>query len=156
MSFNPNEIVTVELDCPGWTAPYSRDITRQQLGELLMELDDMAAGATAEVEWPTAEQAYADAPAIAYEQAWTESTANVVPDELDRDWYLRHAALLDRIALRDEPAQPDRATEEAEATALVLLDMDQAPRGYDARAYVRQQYTLWAVEQNDPWASNSR
>ncbi|MFF4288687.1 hypothetical protein ACFY0R_25805 [Streptomyces sp. NPDC001633] len=148
MSFNPNEIVTVELDCPGWTAPYSRDITRRQLGELLLELDDMAEGATAEVEWPTAEQAYADAPAIAYEQAWTESTANASPDELDRDWYLRHAALLDRIALRGEPNQPGLATEEAAATALVLLDMDQAPRGYDARAYVRQQYALWMASQD--------
>ncbi|MFF7699566.1 hypothetical protein [Streptomyces lydicus] len=147
MCFNPNEIVTVELDCPGWTAPYSRAITRRQLGELLLELDDMAEGAITAPEWPTAEQAYADAPAIAYEQAWTERIANISSDELDRDWYLRHAALLDRIALRDEHDQLGTATEEADATALMLLDMDQAPRGYDGRAYVRQQYALWAQQE---------
>ncbi|MFF4286009.1 hypothetical protein ACFY0R_11875 [Streptomyces sp. NPDC001633] len=157
MSFNPHEIVTVELDCVGWDSPYSRDITRHQLGELLLKLDDMAEGATTEPEWPTPEQAYADAPSIAYESGWTEQTAKLLPDELDRDWYLRHAALLDRIALGNEADQPGRAAEEADATALVLLDMDQAPRGFDARAYVRQQYALWAAEQmRAPWGNGSK
>lgn len=157
MSLNPHEIVTVELDCVGWAAPYRRDITRHQLGELLLKLDDMAGGAATTMEWPTPEQAYADAPSIAYESGWTEQTAKRLPDELDRDWYLRHAALLDRIALRDETDQLGRATEEADATALVLLDMDQAPRGYDARAYVRQQYALWAAEQmRARWGNGSK
>ncbi|MDX3226090.1 hypothetical protein [Streptomyces sp. ME19-01-6] len=43
MDIDPDEIVTVELDCDGWPSPYARDITRRQLGELLLLLDDMAA-----------------------------------------------------------------------------------------------------------------
>ncbi|WP_051798967.1 hypothetical protein [Streptomyces sp. NRRL S-337] len=154
MNFSDNEIVPVELNCPGWTKPHTCDITRHQLDALLATLDDMAAdtyeaASRLAQKWPTPEDAYVDAPAITYESAWTERTANVAPDELDRDWYLRHAALLDRIALRDEPTQPGTATEEADATARGLLDLDQAPRDYDPRAYVRQQYALWAAEQAD-------
>lgn len=45
MDVDPDEIVTVELswDNGGWRPEtYSRDITRRQLGELLLRLDDMA------------------------------------------------------------------------------------------------------------------
>ncbi|MEW1752075.1 hypothetical protein [Streptomyces angustmyceticus] len=153
MSFGINEIVTVELDCPDWTTPHTCDITRHQLNALLVALDDMAADTYEAArrlaqKWPTPEEAYADAPAIAYEQAWTESTANISPDELDRDWYLRHAAMLDRIALRDDPDQGTCAAEDAEATAIVLLDIDQASRDFDPRAYVRQQYALWRAQES--------
>ncbi|AOP46048.1 hypothetical protein [Streptomyces lydicus] len=159
MNFSDNEIVTVALDCPGWTKPHTCDITRRQLNALLVALDDMAADTYEAArrlaqKWPTPEEAYANAPTIAYEQTWTESTANASADELDRDWYLRHAALLDRMALRDDPDQDTCAAEDAEATAIVLLDIDQAPRGCDPRAYVRQQYALWAADQrNDPRGS---
>ncbi|NEA72774.1 hypothetical protein [Streptomyces sp. SID13588] len=42
MDIDPAEIVAVELDCEGWPAPYPRSVTRRQLGELLLQLDDMA------------------------------------------------------------------------------------------------------------------
>ncbi|WP_019887652.1 hypothetical protein [Streptomyces purpureus] len=44
MGINPDEIVTVELawDNDGLPTTYSRDITRRQLGELLLQFDDMA------------------------------------------------------------------------------------------------------------------
>ncbi|MET7911526.1 hypothetical protein ABZS98_25300 [Streptomyces avermitilis] len=44
MDIDPDEIVTVELrwDNDGLPETYSRDITRRQLGDLLMQVDDMA------------------------------------------------------------------------------------------------------------------
>ncbi|MFC4611497.1 hypothetical protein ACFO9E_27450 [Streptomyces maoxianensis] len=47
MDFDPEEVVTIELDSEGWSAPYARDVTRRQLGELLLQLDDMAAATAA-------------------------------------------------------------------------------------------------------------
>ncbi|MET9572557.1 hypothetical protein ABZY34_26135 [Streptomyces virginiae] len=35
-------VLTVALDWEDLDAPYTRDITRRQLGELLLQLDDMA------------------------------------------------------------------------------------------------------------------
>ncbi|MCZ4602529.1 hypothetical protein O3S80_01800 [Streptomyces sp. Lzd4kr] len=94
-------------------------------------------------DWPTPEQAYADAPSINSEIGWT---ARFLADaecytELDREFYLRKAALLDRIALLDGPDATDGdATETAYATAVFLLDIDQPGVICDPRAYVRQQY----------------
>ncbi|MFF4549247.1 hypothetical protein [Streptomyces sp. NPDC001435] len=48
MDIDPDEIVTVELrwDNGGWLPEtYSRDLTRRQLGDLLLQVDDMAAEA---------------------------------------------------------------------------------------------------------------
>lgn len=44
MDIDPDEIVTVELawDNDGLEATYNRAITRHQLGNLLMQIDDMA------------------------------------------------------------------------------------------------------------------
>lgn len=44
MDIDPDEIVTVELrwDNDGLPATYSRDLTRRQLGNLLIQVDDMA------------------------------------------------------------------------------------------------------------------
>ncbi|MFI9076836.1 hypothetical protein ACIGW8_10125 [Streptomyces sioyaensis] len=153
MGFSPNEIVTVSLDCAGWHKPYVRDITRHQLGQLLLSLDDMAAdteeGAPDDVqEWPSPDEAYANAPHLVAEITTLQATAADPETELDREWRLRHAALLDRVALHIACFDNDPSTgpeaEEAEATAVLLLDLDQAPRDYDPRAYVRQQYALWA------------
>ncbi|MFJ4531086.1 hypothetical protein [Streptomyces nigrescens] len=182
MSFEPNEIVTLKLDCAGWYQPYVVDITRMQLGEILLKLDDMAAGTDEQAtpdhaqKWPTPDEVYAAAPSISSESDWAIRTADEWADEgLDREWYLRHAAVLDRIALRDDAVQRTAAAEAADATAIslldlrrtaavldadaaatVLLDLDQAPRGYDARAYVRQQYALWAAEQpSNPYGTSS-
>ncbi|MFF4949760.1 hypothetical protein [Streptomyces chattanoogensis] len=164
MGFNPNDLVTIELDCVGWHKPYTRDITRHQLGELLLQLDSMAAADDQHAaEWPTPEEAYAWAPSIADEFAWLYRTAADWHDELDREWYLRKAALLDRIALRNAPEELGIATEEAEATATFLLDCDKAGDGdyggqpywpehpaaeAHLRGYVRQEYALWHSSQN--------
>ncbi|QIK07899.1 hypothetical protein G7Z12_19450 [Streptomyces sp. ID38640] len=154
MTINPNEIVTVELDCAGWYEPYAIDITRMQLGEILLKLDDMAASTDEQAtpdhaqKWPSPDVAYAAAPSISSESDWATRTANEWADEgLDREWYLRHAAVLDRVALGDVPA-PGFAADEADAAAVMLLDLDQASRDYDPRAYVRQQYALWLDQQD--------
>ncbi|MEU5104107.1 hypothetical protein AB0H07_17715 [Streptomyces sp. NPDC021354] len=45
MDIDPDEIISLELswDNGGWLPEtYSRDITRRQLGKLLLQLDDMA------------------------------------------------------------------------------------------------------------------
>src|SRR5690606_25916222 len=54
--------------------------------------------------WPTPEEAYALAPSIIREIGWTAQTAADKPfgQDLGREFWLRKAALLDRIALRDE------------------------------------------------------
>lgn len=153
MSLNPDDIVTVELNCPGWFAPRTRDITRHQLAELLLGLDDMAATTADQApdyaqKWPSPDEAYANSPHLVAETT-TLTAASAAPEaELDREWYLRHAALLDRVALHaacfDNKSGADTAAEEAEETALTLLNLDQASPDYDPRAYVRQQYALWA------------
>ncbi|MFJ7049766.1 hypothetical protein ACIQVC_41100 [Streptomyces sp. NPDC101112] len=101
-------------------------------------------------DWPTPEQAYADAPSISSEIGWT---ARFLADaecftELGREFYLRKAALLDRIALLDEPgALGAAATETAEAAAVFLLGLDQPGAICDPRAYVRQQYARALADQ---------
>ncbi|WP_435283062.1 hypothetical protein [Streptomyces koelreuteriae] len=100
-------------------------------------------------DWPTPEQAYAKTPSIVSEIGWTARTIATAKcfTELDRDFYLRKAALLDRIALMDEPQDLfSEATETAHAAALNLLDMDQPGVICDPRAYVRQQYALLTVD----------
>ena len=54
--------------------------------------------------WPTPEEAYALAPSIVREIGWTAQTAADKPfgEDLDREYWLRKAALLDRIALSSE------------------------------------------------------
>ena len=94
-------------------------------------------------DWPTPEQAYAKAPSIVSEIGWTARTIATAEcfTERDREFYLRKAALLDRIALTNEPEDLfSDATEAAHAAALFLLDMDQPGVICDPRAYVRQQY----------------
>jgi hypothetical protein len=97
-------------------------------------------------DWPTPEQAYALAPSINSEIGWTARTLADAKcfTALDRTFYLRKAALLDRIALLHEPgALNGDATDTAQAAALFLADMDQPGVICDPRAYVRQQYALW-------------
>ncbi|MER5223084.1 hypothetical protein [Streptomyces flaveus] len=96
--------------------------------------------------WPTPEQAYANAPSINSEIGWTARTLATFEcfTELDREFYLRKAALLDRIALLDEPDTSGDATMTADAAALYLLDIDQPGVICDPRTYVRQQYAHWA------------
>ncbi|MFE1996492.1 hypothetical protein [Streptomyces parvulus] len=106
--------------------------------------------------YPAPEAAYVLAPSILSEMRWVTNAVVTAEcfTELERDYYLRKAALLDRIALMDEPALPfGDATETAEAAAVFLLDTDRdhlaghvverADR--DPRGYVRQQYVRHAA-----------
>ncbi|CAM5678555.1 hypothetical protein [Streptomyces aurantiogriseus] len=96
--------------------------------------------------WPTPEEAYANAPSINSEIGWVARTLAAAEcfTELGRDFYLRKAALLDRIALLDEPHDLfSDATETADAAAVFLMDMDQPGPFHDPRTYVRQQYAHW-------------
>ncbi|WP_418959135.1 hypothetical protein [Streptomyces tritici] len=114
-------------------------------------------------QWPPApEQAYAKAPSIISEIGWT---ARAVADrpfggELDREFWLRKAALLDRIALDDRTAGVHTDAPEAALLAarrLLAIDRDgdgdyggtpywpEHPHALaDPRGYVRQEYAHWA------------
>ncbi|WP_055620602.1 hypothetical protein [Streptomyces sp. JHA19] len=100
-------------------------------------------------DWPTPEQAYANAPSINSEIGWTARTLADTPcfTTLDREFYLRKAALLDRIALLHDPHTLNSDAETAYAAAVALLDMDQPGVICDPRRYVRQQYAHWTRHQ---------
>jgi hypothetical protein len=100
--------------------------------------------------WPTPEEAYATAPTIVCEIAWTAAVARTVAksrsgDAADRDFWLRKAAVLDRIALQGTTG--DDAGDVATNAAQRLMDMDDASVICDPRHYVRQQYAHWAKHQ---------
>jgi hypothetical protein len=118
--------------------------------------------------WPTPEDAYATAPGITYEIAWTASTArtlakNLHRGDVDREYWLRNAALLDRMALECEgEGVRNGAAEVAANAARRLIAVDQQgegdysgdPYGPDhpatlahPRGYVRQEYAVWAENQ---------
>ncbi|MGW6688387.1 hypothetical protein [Streptomyces sp. NPDC054961] len=115
--------------------------------------------------WPAPETAYATAPSIISEIGWTaRGVRDCLHDVHVREFWLRKAALLDRIALTDDnPVSGGAATPAVEA-ARRLMDIDQTagpgPGGYadgpdtpytpdhpestrDPRGYVRQEYALW-------------
>ncbi|MFD7049643.1 hypothetical protein ACFWBS_08350 [Streptomyces mirabilis] len=123
------------------------------------------AGPTA---WPAPEDAYATVPGITYEIAWTASTARTLTEnqhgrDVDREYWLRKAALLDRIALEYEADGVHNDTAEVAANAArQLIEVDQdgegdysgAPCGPEhpaslahPRGYVRQEYAVWAENQ---------
>lgn len=54
--------------------------------------------------WPTSDKAYALAPSIISEIGWTaaRARAHLHGQAIDREYWLRKAAVLDRIALSDE------------------------------------------------------
>ncbi|WP_435191055.1 hypothetical protein [Streptomyces sp. bgisy126] len=117
--------------------------------------------------WPTPETAYAKAPSVISEIGWT---ARGVRDCLHgvhvREFWLRKAALLDRIALDDERhGVPGDAAALVVEAARRLMELDDAaglgPSGYadgpytpdhpdsvrEPRGYVRQEYALWIGKQ---------
>ncbi|MEU1309629.1 hypothetical protein ABZ419_12145 [Streptomyces cinnamoneus] len=117
--------------------------------------------------WPAPETAYAKAPSIISEIGWTARGARDCLHGIQvREFWLRKAALLDRIALDDEShhAPGDAATLAVEA-ARRLMELDDAaglgPNGYadgpytpvhtasvrEPRGYVRQEYSLWIGKQ---------
>ncbi|MEU6544080.1 hypothetical protein [Streptomyces sp. NPDC046859] len=115
--------------------------------------------------WPTPEEAYALAPSMVREIGWTAQTAADKPFgvDLNREYWLRKAALLDRIALReDEDGVTGDAAEAAKEAARRLIEYDRDGEGdyhgvpywpehpataADPRGYVRQEYAHWAKHQ---------
>ena len=101
---------------------------------------------------PTAEEAYALAPSIISEIGWTADRArmHLHGRAVDRDYWLRKAALLDRMALDDETARIHTdAAEVAMNAALRLLEIDgeHSEAVTDPRGYVRQAYAHWINHQ---------
>ncbi|MFF9812580.1 hypothetical protein [Streptomyces sp. NPDC014006] len=96
--------------------------------------------------WPTPEQAYAIAPSILDEIDWTVQTISHTPCHvpLDREFWLRKAALLDRIALAKSPDGLSDVDQDAKEAASRLMEEDDPPVICDPRTYVRQQYAHWA------------
>ncbi|RFU83267.1 hypothetical protein DY218_28585 [Streptomyces triticagri] len=93
----------------------------------------------------TAAVAYARAPSIISEIGWTADQAATRPfgTQLPREFWLRKAAVLDRIALDDENAHIlTDAPAVADAAARRLMECDGAT-GTDPRGYVRAQYAAW-------------
>ncbi|ALV34812.1 hypothetical protein [Streptomyces sp. CdTB01] len=112
--------------------------------------------------WPTPQEAYALAPSIVREIGWTAQTVADKPfgKDLGREFWLRKAALLDRIALRDEEdGVHSDASEVATEAAHRLVEYDRDGEGdyhgapywpeyptttAEPRGYVRQEYAHWA------------
>ncbi|MFD8219476.1 hypothetical protein ACFV2U_38760 [Streptomyces sp. NPDC059697] len=131
-------------------------------------LNDAPEATEAPTAWPTPEDAYATAPGITYEIAWTASTARTLAKnphgrDVDREYWLRKAAVLDRIALEYEADGVHTDTDAIAANAahqLIEIDQDRegdhsgAPYGPEhpatlahPRGYVRQEYAVWAENQ---------
>ncbi|TJZ99694.1 hypothetical protein [Actinacidiphila oryziradicis] len=104
---------------------------------------------------PTPDMAYASAPNIIREIGWVARTAANRPYDKPslREFWLRKAALLDRIAIKDGG---DGALTVGEHAAAVFAGYDRdhhtgtGPHGPDAiewdpsyRPYVRQEYAAW-------------
>ncbi|MDT3395223.1 hypothetical protein RKE29_00910 [Streptomyces sp. B1866] len=109
-------------------------------------------------------EAYADAPKIAAEISWVARAAVARPfgQEPDREFWLRKAALLDRIALEEGATYaPEVAAEAVQAAAqaawqFVRYDAEHhglSLRGADLvtdedyRAHVRDAYREWRLQQ---------
>ncbi|MEV6057532.1 hypothetical protein [Streptomyces sp. NPDC052107] len=100
--------------------------------------------------WPAPEEAYALAPSIISEIGWTARTAADRPfyDGQNREFWLRKAALLDRIALSDEAdTVTNDAADLATRAAQRLMELDGTAIICAPRYYVRQQYSAWAKNQ---------
>ncbi|MFD3805042.1 hypothetical protein ACFWTC_15725 [Streptomyces sp. NPDC058619] len=95
---------------------------------------------------PAPEAAYAKAPSVISEIGWTARGARDCLHGVHvREFWLRKAALLDRIALTDDdPVGGDAATCAVEAArCLMEIDYADGPHTADPRSYVRQEYALW-------------
>ncbi|SEC64852.1 hypothetical protein [Streptomyces sp. PAN_FS17] len=89
--------------------------------------------------WPNATQAYASAPEPASELEWLRTS-----EDRGREWWLRRAALTDRMAHGLTPGYT-ASRNSAFALASRLMALDGTVVGCNPRAYVRQQYALWAT-----------
>jgi hypothetical protein len=94
-------------------------------------------------EWPGVTEAYAAAPDAQSELNWL---CDREPHERDREWWLRRAAVVDRMACGLTPG--GIATEEQSVdVARRLMELDETAVICDPRAYVRQQYARWTTDQ---------
>lgn len=112
---------------------------------------------------PIPETAYAAAPSIVREIGWVaeQAASRAFGEPMGREFWLRKAAVLDRIALQEEATYaPDVASEALSVAAkaahrLAAFDWDHdttagpnAPSltGWDVsyRLYVRQEYLTWS------------
>ncbi|MEU2155450.1 hypothetical protein ABZ532_10615 [Streptomyces sp. NPDC019396] len=99
--------------------------------------------------------AYADAPALDDELAWLRACAGHPAFEPSREFLLRQAALLDRLALQSAVMPLVRVALGA-ADRLVVHDIEHrglSLRGHDLfaadhQAYVREEYRAWLLAQN--------
>ncbi|WP_053914676.1 hypothetical protein [Streptomyces sp. TP-A0875] len=100
---------------------------------------------TPEPAWPTPEQAYADAPSISNEIGWTTETSAHTPigQGLDRDYFLRKAAVLDRMALTADGRDADDIALAATEAGHILMRLDDTALTCDPRHYIRHQYAHW-------------
>ncbi|MGW7464263.1 hypothetical protein ACWGJT_06030 [Streptomyces xantholiticus] len=112
---------------------------------LYITADHFADGEPEPEVWPTPDEAYALAPSIISEIGWTANEAIGRPSFgwLDREFWLRKAAVLDRIALTDDA--PGDAGELAIDAARRVMELDDQADASDPRGYVRQQYAHWAT-----------
>ncbi|MET8981008.1 hypothetical protein ABZX85_35940 [Streptomyces sp. NPDC004539] len=111
-----------------------------------------------------ADVAYAGAPSIVQEICLIAETSGDGPSDVsaDREFRLRKAALLDRIALRERARSGGEAAADADDAALVaaewLIEHDVAHRNLsrrgqdlvlaeDYREYVRSAYRVWVSSQ---------
>ncbi|MEU3323207.1 hypothetical protein [Streptomyces sp. NPDC006785] len=120
--------------------------SRTSGGERLYITADLPAAAV----WPSPEDAYALAPSIVREIGWTARAAAERPfgTAATREFWLRKAAVLDRIALADEREDaPGDAAEAATEAARRLIDLDRAGVIRNPRHYTRQQYVRWTKHQ---------
>ncbi|MEU9198713.1 hypothetical protein [Streptomyces sp. NPDC048332] len=105
----------------------------------------------------TPEAAYATAPSITREITWVSYTARDFSQLTDpREYWLRKAAVFDRIALAEHkrPFVVAGSTDTDESTALLadvnarrLIDHDHVTTTDAPRDYVRNAYARWINEQ---------
>ncbi|MGW0559503.1 hypothetical protein ACWDZ4_02440 [Streptomyces sp. NPDC003016] len=102
--------------------------------------------------WPTAQEAYATAPSIISEIGRTAQAATDKPfgQDIGREFWLRKAAVLDRIALGHDGDTNDAADLATRAARHVMEADGVTPDRLngDPRQYVRQQYAQWAKTKN--------
>ncbi|MEU7167419.1 hypothetical protein AB0A70_22700 [Streptomyces morookaense] len=103
--------------------------------------------------------AYDDAPSLLPEIRWVAVKSRSARDAMDREFWLRKAAVFDRIAIKEAAAgTPDAAVNTAAAAAASaarqLVEYDTVHAGMslrgtdtvtdeDCREYVRQEYSTW-------------
>lgn len=100
--------------------------------------------------WPDPENAYALAPSIVSEIGWVAHHAanQAAYAEPKREFWLRKAALLDRLALGVARVYTaSDAIEVAARAAERLMDVDDSRAICDPRHYVRREYAAWAKSQ---------